>query len=178
MWTRNGGPFVGLRDGQAIAYEFDVHGSFADEPVDAPLRQRAFVLLDEQMQLHQPRVWGGQRAGWWYVDLVEIDVDGEDIRVRDDYIDIVIGPADRPYRMRDLHDYAEALDAGAVTPARVADGLRATQDFLERHLHRRSGDDASWPDFPPADLARLADAPIPDPEDWGARAHSAAPKPP
>lgn len=173
VWNRLGGPLPGIRDGQVVAFEYDVHGSHADVVRDEPIRQRAFVLLEEQVQITQPLTWGAARAGWWYVDLVEATIDGDLVRVRDDYLDLVIGPPDRPYRVLDLHEYADALDAGALTPARVAEGLRTMHAFLENHLHRRSGDPASWLDFPPACLDRLRAVDIPDPHGWGATATTA-----
>jgi len=176
VWTRLGGPLPGIRHERVVAFEYDVHGSHADVPTDEPMRQRAFLLLDEQVKIHQPVQWGGARAGWWYVDLVEIRDDVDAVHVRDDYLDIVIGPPDRPYRVLDLHEYADALDAGVVSPQRTANGLRAMQAFLERHLHRRSGDEASWPDFPPACLVPVRDVVIPDPNGWGATATSAHPR--
>ncbi len=175
VWSRLGGPLPGIRLGGALAFEYDVHGSHADEPSEQALRQRAYVLLDEQVQITQPVTWGGARAGWWYVDLVEIHCDDDDVRIRDDYLDVVIGPPDRPYRILDLHEYADALDAGVITPHRAAEGLRAMQAFLEKHLHRRSGDAASWLDFPPACLDPLRSAVIADPEGRAATASPAAP---
>ncbi|MFD1049187.1 hypothetical protein ACFQ1S_28450 [Kibdelosporangium lantanae] len=39
------------------------------------------------------------RAGWWYVDLVEIREQGDTIHVVDHYVDIIVGPPGLPYRV-------------------------------------------------------------------------------
>lgn len=58
VWRDGIGPLPGIRRGTVAAYEFDVAPRFVMRtPTPAhPLRQRAFVLIDQQIQLNQPVV--------------------------------------------------------------------------------------------------------------------------
>jgi hypothetical protein len=106
-------------------------------------------------------IFTGHQRGWWYCDLVRVVDDGDTVHVDDHWIDIIVGPPDLPYRVLDLHEYADAMVAGDIDPATGADGLRRTQMFLDRHLHRWPDirRDA-WPDFPPRAIAALAELPF------------------
>jgi hypothetical protein len=59
----------GVRSGRVAAYEFDIPETLAVRP-GLSRRQRAFLLLDESVQLAQPQVFPPHQTGWWYVDLV------------------------------------------------------------------------------------------------------------
>lgn len=171
VWWRGIGPLPGVRSGEAVVYEMDVHPRwFTDPRPTGPVRQRVYVLPAQQVQLQQPVAWTLDREDWWYVDLIEVDDQGDCLALRDDYLDFIVGPPDRPYRIVDMDEYAEALSEGKVTAARVAEGLRAAQTFAERHLHRQPFSEPPWPDFPPADIQPLFGMRVPDPHGWAALA--------
>ena len=157
---RGGLPCPGVRAGRVAAYEFDIPDGMYVRP-GAGRRQRAFLLLDESAQLDQPVVFRPNRAGWWYVDLVEIRERGRTIHVVDHYVDIVVGPPGLPYRVLDLHELGDALTSGALTVAQVAHVLAATQAFVDRHLQGENHHGPDWPDFPPAALAPVREVEIP-----------------
>src|SRR5262245_3189843 len=108
------GPFVGMRLGDAIAYEFELDRSVVPRPGMTRL-ERVFVLLDVGVQLSNPPYWQGADAACWYVDLV--DVSGADGRftVWDQYIDVIVATDGRPYRILDLDEFATAVHQGALT---------------------------------------------------------------
>ncbi|GAA1835625.1 DUF402 domain-containing protein [Microlunatus capsulatus] len=146
---------AGYRDGQAVVYDW----GFTWE--GRALEQRTFVLLDLGFQVNQPVIFPEQQRGWWYCDLVRLELSGDLLRVDDDLVDVVVGPPDHPYRVLDLDEYGDALASGAREPADVVDGLRRTQLFLDRHLNRRHDVRRdTWPDFPPRAIAGLAALPF------------------
>ncbi|MFJ5231456.1 DUF402 domain-containing protein [Kitasatospora sp. NPDC088391] len=150
---------AGVRQGDVVAYDW----GFRLDGVDHV--QRTFVLLAEHLQINQPVAFPPQQRGWWYCDLVSLEWDGRDLlRTRDLWIDVVVGPPDHPYRLLDLDDYADALADGRLAPEQAADGLRRVQRFLDRRLNRRHEAVRSWPDFPPAEVAELLTAELP--QDW------------
>ncbi len=153
-------PCPGIRVGRVAAYEFDIPEWRYVRP-DAGRRQRAFLLLDESAQLNQPVVFKPDRAGWWYVDLVEIREQGDVIHVVDHYVDFIVGPPGLPYRVLDLDELGAALTTGALTARQVAHVLAATQAFADRHLQGESHHGPDWPDFPPAALAPVREVEIP-----------------
>ncbi len=177
VWRNGVGPLPGIRRGNVAAYEFDVHpGLFTlVPPPAAPVRQRAFLLLDERVQLQQPVGFPPSHEGWWYVDLVSLENSGAEIRVTDDYLDVIVGPADRPYRVLDMDEYADALAAGKIDPDHVVEGLRAFQTFLDRHLNNEYEPSVTWRDFPPAALDAVANAEVPDPHAWAATTAAVTP---
>ncbi|GAA2527294.1 hypothetical protein [Winogradskya humida] len=149
---------AGHRHGAAIAYDwgFPWHG---EEKL-----QRSFILLDTGFQINQPVIFPDQQRGWWYCDLVRIVDNGHTVHVDDDWIDVIVGPPDHPYRILDLDEYGDAIAAGEIDAAAGVDGLRRTQMFLDRHLNRRHDTRRdSWPDFPPQAIAGLAALPF-DPQ--------------
>lgn len=150
----------GVRVGRVAAYEFDIPEHLWVRP-GAGRRQRVFLLLDESIQLNQPVIYKENRAGWWYVDLVEIDERGDIIGVRDRYVDFLVGPPELPYRVLDLDELGDAMLAGILTPTQAADVLTAAQTFADRYLQRKGDYTAGWPDFPPAALEPLRDITIP-----------------
>lgn len=153
-------PCPGIRAGRVAAYEFDIPEDMYVRP-NAGRRQRVFLLLDESAQLDQPVVFKPHRAGWWYIDLVEIHEQGDTIHVADHYADLIVGPPGLPYRVLDLDELGEALTSGALTVAQVAHVLAATQAFVDRHLQGKDHTGPGWPDFPPAALAAVRDTEIP-----------------
>lgn len=155
-------PCPGVRVGRVAAYEFDIPDGMYVRP-GAGRRQRAFLLLDESAQLNQPVVFRPERAGWWYIDLVDIREQGDTIHVVDHYVDFIVGSPGLQYRMLDLHELGEAMTAGMLTPDQVAHVLAATQAFADRHLQGNDHRGPEWPDFPPAALAPVRTIPIPSP---------------
>jgi hypothetical protein len=145
----------GFRDGNAVVYDWGFTWEGAEK------EQRSFVLLDTGFQINQPVIFTGRQRGWWYCDLVRVIDDGDTVHVGDHWIDVIVGPPDLPYRLLDLHEYGDAIASGTIDPATGADGLRRTQTFLDRHLHRwpEIRRDA-WPDFPPRAIAALAELPF------------------
>lgn len=153
-------PYPGVRVGRVAAYEYDIPVGRYVRP-GAGRRQRAFLLLDESAQLNQPVVFKPERAGWWYVDLVDIRDEGDTIHVVDHYVDFIVGPPGLPYRILDLHELGEAMTSGKLTPQQVAHILAATQTFADRYLQGKDHHGPEWPDFPPAALASVRDIAIP-----------------
>jgi hypothetical protein len=146
---------LGIRRDNVVAYDFGFHWQGGD------YHQRAFVLLDERMQINQPVIFPPEQRGWWYCDLVEIAVDGDDVHVDDKWIDVIIGPPDHPYRLLDLHDYADAIEDGRLRLAEAVEGLRRMQAFLDRRLNRRHDVTRTWPEFPPPEVEALMAVELP-----------------
>lgn len=152
-------PCPGVRAGRVAAYEFDLPEGMYVRP-GAGRRQRAFLLLDESAQLNQPVGFEPERAGWWYVDVVDIREEGNTIHVVDHYVDFVVGPPGMPYRILDLHELGEAMTAGTLTPREVAHVLAATQTFADQHLQGENHG-SEWSDFPPTALTPVRNIAIP-----------------
>jgi hypothetical protein len=161
------GPLPGMRSGDALAYEFELPARYRPWAGKTRL-ERVFVLLDLGVSMSQP-VWSSaphvsrHRAGpdTWYVDLVHVTHNAEEIVVRDLYIDVMVPVDGRHQRELDLDEYADAIEAGALDTASAIDGLRRWQRFLDRHLHADRFPQAGWTDFPPARIQELADLPAP-----------------
>jgi predicted RNA-binding protein associated with RNAse of E/G family len=100
-------------------------------------------------------------SGWWYCDLVRVVDEGDVVHVYDDWIDVIVGPGDHPYRVLDLDEFGQGLRDGMLSPAEAAAGLARTQAFLDRHLNRRHGAEQIWPDFPPRSIEPLIGAEFP-----------------
>lgn len=150
---------TGIRRGDVVAYDW----GFREDGVD--YIQRTFVLLGEHMQINQPVRFPVEQRGWWYCDLVSVEWDGAGLlKTYDMWIDVIIGPPDHPYRLLDLHDYADAMADGRISPEQAADGLRRMQRFLDRRLNRRHDVTRTWPEFPPAEVDELLTAELP--RDW------------
>jgi hypothetical protein len=170
------GPLPGMRDGEVLAYEFELPEQFVPWPGRSRL-ERTFVLLDLGVSMSVP-VWREVRlangdtglgidAGFttnpqtWYVDLVHLERDGRSYAVRDLYIDVIIPTDGRHQRLLDLDEFATAIENGSLSMAEAIDGLRRWQAFLDRHLHRDRDPSAEWADFPPKAIEPLADLPSP-----------------
>ncbi|SKC82588.1 DUF402 domain-containing protein [Krasilnikoviella flava] len=150
----------GIRRGEALAYEVTVLPEYRID--GGGTVDRCYLLLDEGVQLTRPVTFGGELAGGWYVDLVELEEDADGgLVVHDLYVDILVPPRGRRYEILDLHDLADALESGTVDGRTASRVLRQTQQFVDAHLFdpaARPGD--PWPDFPPAAIAPLLTAPI------------------
>jgi hypothetical protein len=166
------GPLPAFRDGDALAYEFELSERFQPRPGRTRV-ERTFVLLDLGVSFADV-CWlrttnpdgsvvivdpGGD--GIWYVDLVSVTpVDGGYV-LRDLYIDVMIPHDARHARMLDLDEFADAMAEGALTLEAAVDGLRRWQRFLDRHLHADRFPVGTWTDFPPEAIKRLASLPGP-----------------
>lgn len=145
----------------------DVVGFRWGETVDdRELEQLSFVLLDDGFVIAQPVGFRAAPQGWWYCDLVALEVASEQVTVRDLFIDVIVGPPGQAVRVLDLDDYADAMTSGALSLAQAADGLARTQAFLDRRLNHAGDADASWPDFPPREVSVLRGADLPRAWRW------------
>ncbi len=173
------GPLPGVRDGNVVAYEFELPERFEPWPGRTRL-ERTFVLLDVGVSFSQPS-WVRIRdpdgslvevdpdgRDSWYVDLVTVETAGDRYSFRDMYIDVIVPTDGRHYRMLDLDEYADAIADGTVTIEEGLDGLRRWQRFLDRHLHTGRWPAEAWADFPPAAIRSLAELPAPfaEPVRW------------
>lgn len=155
------GPFPGVRSGAVATYEFEIVEPHYVRPGISRM-QRVYLLLDQGIQLNQPIVFKPHQAGWWYIDLVEIgsSTPGQ-ITVTDHFLDVIVGPPGHPYRVLDIDELGDAIEAGRITLDKAIAGMRNFQRFLDQHLNRRTEVEVEWPDFPPAALAPVWEAPIP-----------------
>lgn len=159
QWRYDGEILPGLKDGDVLAWDFH------DELVPGAIG-RNFVLLGLGVKLAIPPIWIQRGDPIWYVDLAIVSQEDDLYRVIDLDIDVFVPTDGRPYRMLDLDDLADAIEAGEFTLAEVVDGLRRWQRFLDAHLHRFATVDGvavdvqrGWRDFPPASIASLAALP-------------------
>jgi hypothetical protein len=172
------GPLPGARHGEVVAYEFELPDEFEPWP-SRTLLVRTFVLLDLGVSFAEP-CWVRQRrpdgivvdrsaegSGMWYVDLIMVEESGSRYTFRDLYIDVIVPMDGRHYRMLDLDEFADALDARALNPNQAIHALRRWQQFLDRHLHATRAPAATWTDFPPAAIEPLRRLPsFGDPVRW------------
>jgi hypothetical protein len=122
--------FAGHTDG-TIAF-------FDDDRPDHGL-VRCFVLLKENAILAREPWMGESWRDCWYVDLVTIDVDADTIEAEDRYVDLIVGRTGPTFKVIDLDDLAQAVDAGAITAPQAADTLRDLQRFLDAHFSAIGG---------------------------------------
>ena len=160
------GPFDGAIIGGVLAYTLVWTKRDFGDPID--IRERVFVLLDLGVQLSCPKFMEIQEQSrapfpWqtgpdsqsWYVDLVTITVDDDQIVIRDLYVDVTISTDGRGYRMLDLEEYGEAIENGDISLQEAIEGMKRWQAFLDRHLHSGPYPVSPLPDFPPAALNPL-----------------------
>ncbi|MFD4637638.1 DUF402 domain-containing protein [Lentzea sp. NPDC058436] len=167
VWRGEFGPLPGVRDGDALAYEFQLPDRFEPWPGGA-LLERVFVLLDLGVSMSMP-VWrrrgridrSAEGPTSWYVDLVTVEQRPGAVTVHDLYADVLVPLDGRHQRMLDLDEYADAIESGALSVVDAVDGLRRWQRFLDRHLHADRHPPAEWTDFPPRRLEALAALPAP-----------------
>ncbi|MFC7625424.1 DUF402 domain-containing protein [Microlunatus sp. GCM10028923] len=165
------GPLPGMRRGDVLAYEMQAPDRFEPWPGRSRV-ERTYVLLDLGISLGVP-CWRRASLGdgtlveipaadekTWYIDLITVERPSPNSYVlRDLFIDVMV-PADaRHYRMLDLDEFGDAIEAGKISIGDAVDGLRRWQRFLDRHLHRDRFPQADWTDFPPACLRPLMDFP-------------------
>lgn len=169
------GPLQGVRSGRAVAYEFLLPDRFIPWPGRTRL-ERAYVLLDLGISMSFPcwqqlvtetgeavRGIDNDQAtpSTWYVDLIHVSDEDGRLYFRDLWIDVMVPTDGRHYRMLDLDEFADAIDAKDL-PLRVAtDGLRRWQRFLDEFLHHERDPRGTWTDFPPAVFNDLAALPAP-----------------
>lgn len=169
------GPLPGLRDGDTLAYEFQLPERFTPRPGHGRL-ERTYVLLDLGVSFALPR-WATVDtpdagvvdgidadlavASTWYVDLVQVDDTARGVVVRDLYVDVMVPVDGRHQRLLDLDEFADAIEDGTLPVPDAIDGLRRWQQFLDRHLHASRDPIADWTDFPPARIEKLAAVPAP-----------------
>jgi hypothetical protein len=169
------GPLPGLRDGDTLAYEFQLPERFVAWPGRSRL-ERIFVLLDLGVSMSAP-CWQWMRAddgtvvagpdadraapATWYVDLVTVSTTADAIVVRDLYADVMVPEDGRHQRILDLDEYADAMEDGRLDLAAAVDGLRRWQRFFDMHLHSDRDPRERWSDFPPQRLRALAALPAP-----------------
>jgi hypothetical protein len=146
-------PVIARRCGNVVCWDFPRHKPTADDPHRIWI-ERSYLLLDVGVQLKLPHWWADEHPGVWYVDLVQIVDDGDVLRVRDLYLDVIVPTDGRPYRMLDAEEFGDAIEAGELSVADAVDGLRRWQLFLDTYLHIRGqlSIDPIWRDFPPACL--------------------------
>lgn len=161
------GPLPGVRDGDVLAYEFQLPDRFVPWP-GGTLLERVFVLLDLGVSMSVP-VWqrtdrtdrSAEGPTTWYVDLVHVTVEPGAVIVRDLYADVIVPVDGRHQRLLDLDEFADAIELGELSVADAVDGLRRWQRFLDRHLHAAREPQAGWTDFPPRGIEALAALPAP-----------------
>ena len=93
--------------------------------------------------------------------LVHVTDDGNRLWFRDLWVDVMVPTDGRHYRMLDLDEYADAIDAHDMPLDVALDGLRRWQRFLDEFLHRDRDPRAAWTDFPPSVISELASVPAP-----------------
>ncbi|HEU4324169.1 MAG TPA: DUF402 domain-containing protein [Roseiflexaceae bacterium] len=166
------GPLPGYRQGDVIAYEWELPERFEPWPGRTRL-ERIFVLLDVGVSFANP-CWARTTnhdgsiteldphgTGFWYVDLVSVEMEDGRFVVRDLYIDVMVPTDGRHYRMLDLDEYADAIADGTIGVEQAIDGLRRWQRFLERYLHASRWPQPGWTDFPPQSIRQLSELPAP-----------------
>ena len=154
------GPLPGYREGEVIAYEYQLPTSFEPWPGRSRI-ERTFVLLDLGVSFANPcwRRWhkpdgtiGTTEANGrdsWYADLVSVERHDSTYTFLDLYIDVVVTMDGRGYKVLDLDEYAEAMSNGVLSLKDGLDGLRRCQEFLEGYLHEGAWEPSVWADFPP-----------------------------
>jgi hypothetical protein len=144
-----------LRDGDVLAWDYTSPGT--------EMIGRSYVLLDlgVKMTMLPSRIQRGDPI--WYVALAIVSREDDCYHLIDfDFdIDVFVLTDGRPYRMLDLYEFADAVEAGEFTVAEAIDGLRSWQRFLDTHLHQFDSRDveSGWRDFPPAVFGPMAELP-------------------
>jgi hypothetical protein len=160
------GPLPGRRDGNVVAYEFELPDKFEPWPGRNRL-ERTFVLLDVGVSFANP-CWSALREAdgtlteldldgqdSWYVDLVSVETQGNRFTFRDLYIDAIVPTDGRHCRMLDLDEYADAMRDGSLGLEAAIDGLQRWQRFLDTYLYSGRWPSSEWSDFPPRTIKVL-----------------------
>jgi hypothetical protein len=144
----------GRQIGEVVAYDVRILPEY-----QVPGRStidRSYLLLDQGVQLTRPVVFQGPVEGWWYVDLVEIELTEAGLVVHDLYVDFLVPPGADRYHVLDLDELADALGQGQLTATQCATVLSRTQRFIDRHLRgAEKGSVDPPPRFPPESIAAL-----------------------
>lgn len=154
------GPLPGRRLGDVVAYEFQIPERFVPAPGRSDV-ERTFVLLDVGVSFANPFWFTGAEVDTWYVDLISVEQQGNAYIFRDLYIDVFVPMDGRHYRQLDLDEFADAIEAGALSVAEAVDALRRWQCFLDRYLHAERWPSPTWTDFPPQAIRALREMPGP-----------------
>ncbi|TWD74836.1 hypothetical protein FB561_6270 [Kribbella amoyensis] len=160
VYHRTGQWCRGVRTGDnVVAYDVAILPRW--QVPGLPTTDRCFVLADEGVQITRPNTFSGTLRGGWYIDVVDVEeAEPGRLVVHDRAIDFVLPATSLRYEVLDLDEFADALENGEIDTATAIRALRTTQRFIDSHL-RNLDEDAltSWPDFPPATVAKLAELP-------------------
>lgn len=144
----------GRRIGEVAAYDVRILPEY--QVPGRPTIDRSYLLLDQGVQLTRPVVFAGPVEGWWYVDLIEVELTEAGLVVHDLYADFLIPPGADRYHVLDLDELGDALSQGHITAAQCSTVLSNTQRFIERHLRASEKDSVDAPQqFPPECIAAL-----------------------
>jgi hypothetical protein len=125
-----------------------------------PTIDRSYLLLDQGIQLTRPVVFEGPVEGWWYVDLVEVELTEAGLVVHDLYVDFLIPPGADRYHVLDLDELGDAVSRGQITATQCATVLSRTQRFIDRYLRATEKGSVDPPhQFPPESIAVLEPLP-------------------
>jgi hypothetical protein len=148
----------GRRIGEVVAYDVRILPEY--QVLGRPTIDRSYLLLDQGVQLTKPVVFEGPVEGWWYVDLVEVELTEAGLVVHDLYVDFLIPPGADRYHVLDLDELGDALSQGQITAAQCATVLGRTQRFIGRHLRAAEKGPVDPPHrFPPESIAALEPLP-------------------
>jgi hypothetical protein len=148
----------GRRIGEVAAYDVRILPEY--QVPGRPAIDRSYLLLDQGVQLTRPVVFEGPVEGWWYVDLVDIELTEAGLVVHDLYVDFLVPPGADRYHVLDLDELGDALSQGKLTAAECATVLSGTQRFIERHLRSPDKSTVDPPrQFPPESIAALEPLP-------------------
>jgi hypothetical protein len=148
----------GRRIGEVVAYDVRILPEY--QVLGRPIIDRSYLLLDQGVQLTRPVVFEGLVEGWWYVDLVEVELTEAGLVVHDLYVDFLIPPGADRYHVLDLDELGDALSQGQITATQCATVLSRTQRFIDRHLRATEKGSVDPPhQFPPESIAVLEPLP-------------------
>jgi hypothetical protein len=148
----------GRRIGEVVAYDVRILPEY--QVLGRPIIDRSYLLLDQGVQLTRPVVFEGLVEGWWYVDLVEVELAEAGLVVHDLYVDFLIPPGADRYHVLDLDELGDALSQGQITATQCATVLSRTQRFIDRHLRATEKGSVDPPrQFPPESIAVLEPLP-------------------
>jgi hypothetical protein len=142
----------GRRVGEVAAYDVPILPEY--QVPGHPAVDRCYLLLDQGIQLTRTVTFDGPVEGWWYVDLVDVEITDAGLVVHDLYVDFLVPPGADRYHILDLDELADALSQGRLTIAQCASVLTRTQQFADRHLRADPPGSVAPPEhFPPESIA-------------------------
>ncbi|MGR6919269.1 hypothetical protein ACU635_33910 [[Actinomadura] parvosata] len=158
VFHRTGQWCPGRRIGEVVAYDAQLLPEY--QVAGRPTIDRSFLLLDQGIQLTRPVVFEGPVEGWWYIDVVEVELTEAGLVVHDLYVDFLVPPGADRYHVLDLDELADALHQGQITAAQCVTVLTRTQRFIDRHLCANEEGSVDPPrQFPPDSIAVLESLP-------------------